>query len=110
MAVTTEEILAAARELAGRAMTDGEEKILSVLCAGELGAWRGRLREGVTEEDCGDALTVACAWGALAAMEVPGNMGRAGWCHFPRGISRCGKRRGRRRRRAPTPCGGRRSG
>ena len=50
MAVTTEEILAAARELAGRAMTDGEEKILSVLCAGELGAWRGRLREGVTEE------------------------------------------------------------
>ena len=28
MAVTTEEILAAARELAGRAMTDGEEKIL----------------------------------------------------------------------------------
>ena len=33
MAVTTEEILAAARELAGRAMTDGEEKILSVLCA-----------------------------------------------------------------------------
>lgn len=38
MAVTTEEILAAARELAGRAMTDGEEKILSVLCAGELGA------------------------------------------------------------------------
>ena len=50
MAVTTEEVLAAARELAGRAMTDGEEKILSVLCAGELGAWRGRLREGVTEE------------------------------------------------------------
>ena len=44
MAVTTEEILAAARELAGRAMTDGEEKILSVLCAGELGAWRGRRR------------------------------------------------------------------
>ena len=70
MAVTTEEILAAARELAGRAMTDGEEKILSVLCAGELGTWRGRLREGVTEEDCGDALTVACAWGALAAMET----------------------------------------
>lgn len=70
MAVTTEEILAAARELAGRAMMDGEEKILSVLCAGELGAWRGRLREGVTEEDCGDALTVACAWGALAAMET----------------------------------------
>ena len=70
MAVTTEEILAAARELAGRAMTDGEEKILSVLCAGELGAWRGRLREGVTEEDCGDALTVAGAWGALAAMET----------------------------------------
>ena len=63
MAVTTEEILAAARELAGRAMTDGEEKILSVLCAGELGAWRGRLREGVTEEDCGDALTaMETAW------------------------------------------------
>lgn len=40
MAVTTEEILAAARELAGWAMTDGEEKILSVLCAGSwaLGA------------------------------------------------------------------------
>ena len=75
MAVTTEEILAAARELAGRAMTDGEEKILSVLCAGELGAWRGRLREGVTEEDCGDALTVACAWGALAAMETAWEQG-----------------------------------
>lgn len=24
----------------------------------------------MTEEDCGDALTVACAWGALAAMET----------------------------------------
>lgn len=110
MAVTTEEILAAARELAGRAMTDGEEKILSVLCAGELGAWRGWLREGVTEEDCGDALTVACAWGRWRPWRRPGNMGRAGWCHFPQGTSRCGKRRGRRRRRAPTPCGGRRSG
>lgn len=110
MAVTTEEILAAARELAGRAMTDGEEKILSVLCAGELGAWRGRLREGVTEEDCGDALTVACAWGALAAMETAWEHGSGRVVSFPQGTSRCGKRRGRRRRRAPTPCGGRRSG
>ena len=75
MAVTTEEILAAARELAGRAMTDGEEKILSVLCAGELGAWRGRLREGVTEEDCGDALTgrvVSFSAGDLSVRETEG--------------------------------------
>lgn len=111
MAVTTEEILAVARELARRAMTDGEEKILSVLCAGELGAWRGRLREGVTEEDCGDALTVACAWGALAAMETAWEQGSGRVVsHFPQGTSRCGKRKDRRRRRAPTPCGGRRSG
>lgn len=68
MAVTTEEILAAARELAGRTMTDGEEKILSVLCAGELSAWRARLREDVDEEDCHETLVVACAWGALAAI------------------------------------------
>ena len=51
MAVTTEEILAAARELAGRAMTDGEEKILSVLCAGTgrlaRTAARGRDRRGL---------------------------------------------------------------
>lgn len=68
MAATTEEILAAARELAGRAMTDGEEKILSVLCGGELAAWRERLKEDVTEEACHGVLVVACALGALAAM------------------------------------------
>ena len=71
MAVTTEEILAAARELAGRAMTDGEEKILSVLCAGELGAWRGRLREGVTEEDSdrtAQLFAAACPDAEVAAL------------------------------------------
>ena len=83
--MTTEEILAAARELAGRAMTDGEEKILSVLCAGELAAWRGRLREGMTEEQCQDVLVVACALGALAAMGTAWESSAGGVVSFSAG-------------------------
>lgn len=85
MAVTTEEILAAAGELAGRTLTDGEEEILSVLCEGELAAWRGRLRESVREETCRGTLVVACALGALAAMETAWESGAGGIVSFSAG-------------------------
>ena len=85
MAVTTEEILAAAREFAGRTMTDGEENILSVLCGGELTAWRERLKEDATEEECHGVLVVACALGALAAMGTAWESGAGGVVSFSAG-------------------------
>lgn len=66
--IQRDEILTVATELAGRALTDGEGEVLSILCGGALDQWRSRLREGVGEEDCRELLVVASAWTALAAM------------------------------------------
>ena len=85
MAVTTQEILTAARELAGRTLTGGEEEILSVLCAGELAAWHRRLREDVSEDECRGTLAVASALGALAAMETAWESGSGGIVSFSAG-------------------------
>lgn len=77
MAVTMEEILAAARELAGRAMTDGEEKILSVLCAGELNSERVVLVAPAVSQEAGGAWVAAagvtrrCLWAGRNCRAFP---------------------------------------
>lgn len=45
----------------------GEDRtLLEPLCAAAEAAWLGRLREGVTAEDCGEALPCAAAFTAAA--------------------------------------------
>ncbi|MCI5498945.1 MAG: hypothetical protein MR419_05415 [Clostridiales bacterium] len=66
--IQRQEIVDVATAFAGRALTAGEEEVLSSLCGGALDQWRGRLRDEVDEEDCRDLLVVASAWTALAAM------------------------------------------
>ena len=53
---------------AGRALTEGEEGVLSLLCETAWDRWAGQLRDGVTVEDCGQVMAVAAAWTALSAV------------------------------------------
>ncbi len=63
-----QEIVDVARCFAGRELTEGEGKVLSLLCAAALDSWKARLRPEVTPEQVRDLLVVASAWSALAAM------------------------------------------
>lgn len=60
--------LAAAASGAGEA----ERVLLEPLCAAAEAAWRARLREGVTAEDCGEALICAAAFTAAADLAAGG--------------------------------------
>lgn len=44
----------------------GDRMLLAALCAVAENAWLSRLREGVTAEDCGEALPCAAAFTAAA--------------------------------------------
>lgn len=65
-------------ELALAAAGAGEESrvLLEPLCAAAESAWRSRLREDVTAEDCGEALPCAAAFTAAADLAA-GNGGVA---------------------------------
>lgn len=45
-----------------------EEELLAALCTAAAAELSGRLREGVTAEECGMAFPVAAAWLALAGL------------------------------------------
>lgn len=45
---------------------ESERALLEPLCAAAEDFWRGRLREGVAPEDCGEALICAAAFTAAA--------------------------------------------
>ena len=67
-----ERILALA--LAASGGGEAERTLLKPLCAAAEARWLGRLREGVTAADCGEALPCAAALTAaadMAAMEGP---------------------------------------
>ena len=61
-----QEILTAARAFLGRELTEDQETVLTLLCETAMEHWQGRLREGVTPEDCQGAFVTACAWWALS--------------------------------------------
>lgn len=63
-----EDVLDLALAFAGRALTEGEEGVLSLLCETAWDRWAGQLRDGVTVEDCGQVMAVAAAWTALSAV------------------------------------------
>ena len=53
-------------------VADEDLEILTALCQAAEAEMAGRLRDGVTAEDCGQAYVLGCAWLALAAMAVNG--------------------------------------
>ena len=69
-----EEIVALAKAL-GR-VPQGQEEALEALCQAAWTRLAGRLREGVSPEDCGEAFSLACAWTALAGLETGGGVER----------------------------------
>lgn len=67
-----EKIAALAAEITG---CGGEDSLLQALCAAAEAAWRGRLRAGVTEEDCPEAFCCAAAFTAAADYLLSRNEG-----------------------------------
>ena len=61
-----EEITAIASELSHA--TETEEDVLDKLCTAACGEIEGKLREGISKEDCEGAFTCAAAWLAAAAL------------------------------------------
>ena len=56
------------------ALGGGEDRaLLPPLCAAAERAWLARLREGVTAEDCGEALPCAAAFTAAADLAAGGD-------------------------------------
>ena len=62
------EIMMAARAFLNRTLTQDQEEVLTCLCEEAMAVWQGRLREGLTPEDCRGAFVPACAWTALAGL------------------------------------------
>ena len=62
------EIIMTARAFLGRELTGDQEEVLAVLCEAAMMDWEGRLREGLTPDDCRVAFVPACAWTALAGL------------------------------------------
>ncbi len=63
-----EKVLAAALRLGGTE----ESQTLRALCRSAVEELRGRLREGLAPEDCGERFILAAAWTALAELETAG--------------------------------------
>lgn len=52
---------------------EADRALLKSLCLAAEGAWLARLREGVTAEDCGEALPCAAAFTAAADLTAGGD-------------------------------------
>lgn len=74
----TDEIFAFAKAVGQ--VESGEEEILSRLCETAETELTGRLKEGVSPQDCGGAFVIAAAWMALAGLCVSeGSGGVTAW-------------------------------
>ena len=49
-------------------VSDGQQAALEALCRAAETEMTGRLRDGVTPEDCGPAFVLGCAWLALSGL------------------------------------------
>ena len=72
MSTLQETVLTLARAVSGAGGQD--EVLLETLCRAAEADWRGRLRQGVTAEDCGEAFPCAAAF--TAAADLAGGAGR----------------------------------
>lgn len=68
-----ETIVALAARLVG--LEEADTALLEPLCAAARQRWIARLRQGVTEEDCGEALSCAAAFSAAAEAAGTGDGG-----------------------------------
>ena len=50
----------------GEEIEEPQEEALKALCGEALSWWKSRLRDDITQADCGEALALAAAWRALA--------------------------------------------
>lgn len=66
-----EEILTLARIVSGAG--EAEEALLESLCQAARLRWEGRLRQGLTPEDCGRAFACAAAFTAAADLAAGGD-------------------------------------
>lgn len=57
-------------------VSGGERTALEALCGAACRKIDGRLKRGVTAEDCGEAYVTAAAWLALAGLEESGQVRR----------------------------------
>ena len=62
---------------------EADRTLLESLCLAAEGAWLARLREGVTAEDCGEALPCAAAF--TAAADLTAGTGGGGVASFSAG-------------------------
>ena len=100
-----EEITAIASELSHS--TQAEENVLDKLCTAACAEIEGKLREGISKEDCEGAFTCAAAWLAAAALSSARSSGedvsslRAGDLSVTkRSGAECGKQYERLRKQA----------
>ncbi len=49
-------------------VSDGQQAALEALCRAAEAEMTGRLRDGVSPEDCGPAFVLGCAWLALSGL------------------------------------------
>lgn len=68
-----ETILTLAQAISGAG--EKETALLTALCIAAAERWTGRLREGVTAADCGEAFRCAAAFTAVADLAAGGNGG-----------------------------------
>ena len=73
MSTTQETILTLAKALSGAG--EDEEPLLGSLCLAAEARWKGRLRPGVTVEDCGEAFPCAAAFTAAADLATARDCG-----------------------------------
>ena len=83
--ITTQEIAETARCFAGRALTEGEDAVLTYLCQAAGDLWRDRLREGIEPEDCRGVFLTASAWTAVSYLAGAMELGQAGVLAFAAG-------------------------
>ena len=77
MSTTQETILTLAKALSGAG--EDEEPLLGSLCLAAEARWKGRLRPGVTVEDCGEAFPCAAAFTAAADLAADLGGGLSGF-------------------------------
>lgn len=78
-----EQILELARAMDGGA----PEETLAFLCGAAQEELEGKLKEGLSPEDCGGAFTAAAAWLALSGVYAGGGQEPASWTAGPVSVS-----------------------
>ena len=94
MSTLQETVLTLARAVSGAGEQD--EVLLETLCRAAEAYWRGRLRQGVTAEDCGEAFPCAAAFTAAADLAAGQDGGIESFTAGSVSVKGCGESAARR--------------